>query len=102
MAQLRYSIVCNDDNALEIIEPTIFGWNKTGVTIHFMYLDHFCSSSKFNHVSEGWHPSVKIIFIPPELELDVNTLVAVFNHYYPPVGDETPMGDRWCPLCRQF
>ena len=102
MAQIRYPIVCNDDHALEIIEPTIFGWLEKGVAVHFMYSDHSCSSSNFNLVSEGRHPTVKIIFIPPELELDVNALVAVFNHHYPPEDDETPMGDRRCPLCRQL
>ena len=100
MANINYPIVCNDENVLEIIEPTIFGWLKKGVAVHFMYSDHSCSDSKFHLVSEGHHPSVKIIFIPPALEQDVNALVAVFNKHYPPEDDETPVGDRRCPLCR--
>ena len=103
MAQILYPIVCNNDQALDAIKKNIFKWLGKGINMHFLYSNHLnsCMNPAFNTVSQGLHPSMKFIFIAPDLELDLNALVQVFNQQFPPEDEdlEAPNGERWFPLC---
>ena len=74
IVQILYAIVCNNDQVLDTIENNIFEWLGKGIKVDFLYSHHLnsCMNPVFNTVCQGLHPSIKFIFIAPDLELDVN------------------------------
>ena len=109
MVAVEYPIECYNDKGLDPIQDKIFDWLKHSIKVHFLFKQHQnnCIAPSFNLVSNGDHPSMKIIYITPNLEHDVITLVEVFNlNYWPPnyphkgdeVDPETPPSNRRFPL----
>ena len=89
----------------------MFDWLGESTRVHFIYEDHIlkCTDPGLPLVSFGDHPTIKIIFINQDMELNVNALVAVFNANNPEQEDidddgdgPTTVGDRRCPLCGQI
>ena len=111
MESINYPVRVVNDYHIEETTDLVFQWLDYFTRVHFIYEDYIlkCTHPRFPMVAFGEHPTVKIIFINEEVELNVNALVAVYNANCPEEeqtdddGDgPTQVGDRRCPLCGEI
>ena len=111
MKSITYPIICVNVSHIEATTDQVFEWLGESIWVHFIYEDHIlkCTDPGFPMVSFGDHPTIKIIFINQDMEVNVNALVAVFNANNPEQEDidddgdgPTAVGDRRYPFCGQI